>query len=97
MMKIVGFAQAAMSAVFFAALLWQLFVRFQLDLEKWHRATWIGIGFQVIATCFAALAVVVFGEQVDLATVLLIISNTAWLCCLNLILTIAIPIRHAKK
>ena len=97
MMNLILLTQVCVGAVVFATLLGQILVRRHLDLVKWHKAMWALLTTQVAITVITAFAVVGFGEQVELPTVLLMITNTAWMCTVNLFLTLAIPICHMKR
>ena len=92
MMNLLLYTQVAVSVFAFLALLFQIFWKRSLSLTSCYRATWGGIIVQIATTVIAAATVVAFGGEVEplvlLPTLLLVVTNTAWFCTLNLLLTI---------
>ena len=97
MMNFILISQASMGALLFVTLFVQILVLGHVDLKKWHRATWVCLIVQAVIALLFAVTVVAFGLEADLSTVLMLIGNAAWLCLINLLMTLAIPACHMKR
>jgi len=99
-MNLLLYTQACLSGIAFAVLLVQLLCFRHINLEVWYRFTRLGIGSQIFFTILLVawvLGVHVPEPEVLAPIILLHLSNTAWLCVINLLMLIAIPACHMKR